>query len=86
MEQDLKNGDIDEIIRLHTLGGNNSKNAMDMASRHGHLDIVKFLHSIGKHCTMHAMNWALENKHFHILKHFYFLKTKNVYRRRINKS
>ncbi len=63
-----KNGDIELVKFLHSIGAECTTYAMDVASQNGHLEVVKFLHSIGAKCTRWAMNMACIYGHLEVIK------------------
>ncbi len=82
IDKAAKNGNLDEIKRLHAVCRESCSdapdccwadccwaNAMDLAARHGRLSIVEWLHRYrGKGCSTFAMDWAAQNGHLHVVQ------------------
>jgi ankyrin repeat protein len=62
-----KNGHLEVVKYLHSVGKDCTTDDMDWASSNGHIEIVRFLHSINAKCTTYAMILASENGHLNVV-------------------
>ena len=60
MDNISKNGNLEIVKYLHSMGKNCTTKAIDNASFNGHLEVVKYLHSIGK--IVQLTQWTLQVK------------------------
>jgi hypothetical protein len=72
-----RNGHLEVVKYLHSIGKECTTSAMDWASKNGHLEVVKYIHSIGKGCTVLAMDWSSRNGHLDVVEYLHSIK-KNV--------
>ena len=68
MQRASRNGHLQVVKFLHSIGVACSVSAMEWASENGHLQVVKFLHSIGMPYDSKAIDWASHNGHLQVVK------------------
>ena len=67
-----KNGHLEVVKFLHSIGVKCSGHAIDRASLYGHLEVVKFLHSIECPFSEDSILWASKKRHLEVVE---FLKS-----------
>lgn len=69
MAKASRNGHLDVVKYLHSIGAPWYPQSIIWASSHGHLAVVKFLHNVVKMpCPSEAMDWASSNGHLAVVK------------------
>ena len=71
-----REGHLEVVKYLHSIGKECTTNAMDYASSRGHIEVVQYLHSIGKECTTRAIDFAGRNGHLEVVKYLHSIGKK----------